>query len=390
MSEYEFKDQLENKSYAELLEMENVLANKILVQSVLGTGSSITNTKITGELEVVAGVLKSANYVAGTSGWQLTPTSGELNFAVSVDSLDIPDLITANSFHVDVDGNAWWGATTLAGALAAVLKTGVASFKSITLDTNVIIKDMQAGSVVDGQYINSLNVSKLVTGTISSKQITLAITGGSGDSYVAAGKTDFTNVQTGFILGLDDSDGDTPKFYIGDATSYLYWDGTDLTYTGHGVWIRYGSVTFAGESGDKTFSALPAHDFWLLVIDIENDLNGANIVYMYVNGQTGANDYTYTDPSSGHTATLANQSYFKLGDLPLIDRVGSGEILIQGKHRNGFKNIINQSFACTSLASETMISGFIDGNAADITSVTLRMSQVATGTVTLFYKDVTY
>jgi len=232
MSEYEFKDQLENKSYAELLEMENVLANKILVQSVLGTGSSITNTKITGELEVVAGVLKSANYVAGTSGWQLTPTSGELNFAVSVDSLDIPDLITANSFHVDVDGNAWWGATTLAGALAAVLKTGVASFKSITLDTNVIIKDMQAGSVVDGQYINSLNVSKLVTGTISSKQITLAITGGSGDSYIGAGKTDFTNVQTGFILGLDDSDGDTPKFFIGDATTYLNWDGTTLIVAG--------------------------------------------------------------------------------------------------------------------------------------------------------------
>ena len=232
MSEYEFKDQLENKSYAELLEMENVLANKILVQSVLGTGSSITNTKITGELEVVAGVLKSANYVAGTSGWQLTPTSGELNFAVSVDSLDIPDLITANSFHVDVDGNAWWGATTLAGALAAVLKTGVASFKSITLDTNVIIKDMQAGSVVDGTYINSLNVSKLVTGTISSKAITLAITGGTGDSYIAAGKTDFTNTDAGFIIGLDDSDSDKAKFYIGDATTYLNWDGVALIIAG--------------------------------------------------------------------------------------------------------------------------------------------------------------
>jgi len=191
---------------------------------------------------------------AGGQGIFWDQSAGVLSIlgGLSIDYLDIPDTVTANSFHVDVDGNAWWGATTLAGALAAVLKTGVASFKSITLDTNVIIKDMQAGSVVDGTYINSLNVSKLVTGTISSKQITLAITGGSGDSYIGAGKTDFTNVQTGFILGLDDSDGDTPKFFIGDATTYLNWDGANLTVSASSI-VKLFTAGMAITLGEAVF-----------------------------------------------------------------------------------------------------------------------------------------
>ncbi len=52
---------------------------------------------------------------------------------LTVDHLDIPDTITANSFHVDTSGNAWWGATTLVGSSAKVLNTGAASFNSMTI-----------------------------------------------------------------------------------------------------------------------------------------------------------------------------------------------------------------------------------------------------------------
>ncbi len=87
-------------------------------------------------------------------------------------------------------------------------------------------------AIITNAKINDLNVAKLTAGTVSSKIITLAVAAGAGDCYIGAGKTDFTNAQTGFILGLDDSDGDKPKFYIGSPTKYLNWDGTALTIRG--------------------------------------------------------------------------------------------------------------------------------------------------------------
>lgn len=89
-------------------------------------------------------------------------------------------------------------------------------------------------SVVGNAYITDLSVSKLTAGTITSKAITLAVSDGSGDAKIQAGKTDFGNDSTaGFILGLDDSDGNKAKFEIGSSASkMLKYDGQDLTLTG--------------------------------------------------------------------------------------------------------------------------------------------------------------
>ncbi len=83
-----------------------------------------------------------------------------------------------------------------------------------------------------GMYVGSLTVNQLVSGTIRSKTVTLAVTAGAGDSYFNAGKTDFTNTDSGFILGIDDSDSDKAKFYIGDSSKYLNWDGSDVILQG--------------------------------------------------------------------------------------------------------------------------------------------------------------
>ncbi len=85
---------------------------------------------------------------------------------------------------------------------------------------------------------------RLTSGSIYSKQIDLAVADGTGDTRIAAGKTDFDNTVAGFILGIDDSDSDTPKFYIGDATKYLNWDGTNADVTA----FRYLEVYTAGEN----------------------------------------------------------------------------------------------------------------------------------------------
>jgi len=91
--------------------------------------------------------------------------------------------------------------------------------------------------ILDAAIVNAkiadCSVSKLTAGTITSKTITLSVSDGSGDSYIAAGKTDFTNVGTaGFILGIDDDDSNLAKFYIGNSSYYLNWTGTGLTVQG--------------------------------------------------------------------------------------------------------------------------------------------------------------
>lgn len=73
--------------------------------------------------------------------------------------------------------------------------------------------------------------AKLGDGVGQSGRLTLSHASGYGDTYIAAGKTTFTNTDAGFILGIDDDD-DTAKIYIGDSTNYFSWDGTDVTISG--------------------------------------------------------------------------------------------------------------------------------------------------------------
>lgn len=108
-------------------------------------------------------------------------------------------------------------------------------------------------AIITNAKIDSLAVSKLTAGTITSKTISLAVAAGTGDSYIAAGKTDFTNTDAGFILGLDDSDSDLAKFYIGNNSIYMNWDGSSLTLNSAGINVLneglkfYDSTTLRGE-----------------------------------------------------------------------------------------------------------------------------------------------
>ena len=58
-------------------------------------------------------------------------TSLVITTTILVAAIDIPDTISANSFHVDTSGNAWWGATALGSAVASILNTGAANGVSI-------------------------------------------------------------------------------------------------------------------------------------------------------------------------------------------------------------------------------------------------------------------
>jgi hypothetical protein len=93
-------------------------------------------------------------------------------------------------------------------------------------------------AIITNAKIVSLEVSKLTAGSIVSKNIELSFTEGAGDCCIRAGKTDFDHDETGFIMGIDDSDSNKVKLIIGTPTEYLMVDGSTFVNT-----LRVGGYT---------------------------------------------------------------------------------------------------------------------------------------------------
>jgi hypothetical protein len=101
----------------------------------------------------------SENFVTGSAGW-IIRGDGTAEFnggGVSVSELHIPDEdTTADSMHVDSDGNTWWGCTATDfaadndNALAYILKTGVAKFQSSSVNGRTLQYDPVFGDGSDG------------------------------------------------------------------------------------------------------------------------------------------------------------------------------------------------------------------------------------------------
>ena len=81
-----------------------------------------------------------------------------------------------------------------------------------------------------------VNSSLLGDGVGQSGTLTMSLAPNQGDVYIRAviDAGDFANTgaKTGFILGIDDSDSDTPKFYFGSPSNYIKYDGSTLTVAG--------------------------------------------------------------------------------------------------------------------------------------------------------------
>jgi hypothetical protein len=128
-----------------------------------------------------AGTLSAA---AGTLGSITAGTFTGITIAIGTGN----DIFKADSNGIYL-GNATFASApfrvTMAGALTA---TSATITGDITATTG---------------YFQTVTLGK--TG-VASGTLTLQLYGTHGDTYINSGKTDFTNVDTGFILGLDDSD----------------------------------------------------------------------------------------------------------------------------------------------------------------------------------------
>lgn len=136
-----------------------------------------------------------------------------LSGSITASEIHIPSISAgANSFHVDVDGNVWWSSATLGGAAHKILKDGTATLKKVTLETNVVIKDLQAGSVIAGTYIDKLEANKIVAGSgiinALSVKSTLTMGDASNDGIIAS--YNWNDSDPGFYI----KGGATPIFKI--------------------------------------------------------------------------------------------------------------------------------------------------------------------------------
>ncbi len=97
--------------------------------------------------------------------------------------------------------------------------------------------------------------SQLGDGVNESGTITLHLAPGQGDCYIKGGTVDVAawTCTGGFILGMDDSDGDKTKFFIGDSGGHsLSWNGSVLAVTG----------TLTATTGNIGGFYIGANDLW--------------------------------------------------------------------------------------------------------------------------------
>ena len=160
-----------------------------------------------GNTTVEDGYFQSNNYVAATTGWRLSPTTAELNVSTALKSLDIPDTTTANSFHVNTAGDAWWGAAAIGDALAKVLKTGAITGSNVTI----------TGGAISGSSIASIPNDTVTNISLMecSHDIVFSVTDADTIAW-AAGTIVFSNGRTFTI-----SAGNTGNMA---ALTYIYLD----------------------------------------------------------------------------------------------------------------------------------------------------------------------
>lgn len=228
-----------------------------------------------------------------------------------------------------------------------------------------------------GNKISELNVEKLITGTIKSKRITLEVIDGNGDVWIGAGKVDFTNTDAGFIIGIDDSDGNKAKVYLGDSTNYLNWDGSTLTISGS---IVVGPGTSPGIQSWQYDGAFTASDSDTVAWATGTLTLASGTTYSITGANTGnmsAKTYIYLDTA---VSTTALQTSTTAGDA-----VGANKILIAtAQNSSGGKDAIFQMLGGRGDQSVLVANGNIQANSVDTDELVASSVIVGDGDKTTF------
>lgn len=268
-------------------------------------------------------------------GTTLTVTGG-----IVVNHIDIPDTISANSFHVDSMGNTWWGATTLGASTASVTNSGNASFSNVTIlgglialgttvQTPVLTQSFTAnGAITSGRAIilgngtsGYLTADNLVGASFYSIGSSLGFPI-PGNVNTQGGQTFFTSITTTAIRAVL-ARMRTNNFGGGGgyaAVADIYAVDVNHKPTGSSLGQTPVVVLTINTTADYTFTwttpiALSANTEYAIIFTPGTALpSGGNIDIVYNTAQYLV-DYFITSAANVYTASAANGEYFRVWEV---------------------------------------------------------------------------
>jgi len=390
---------------------------------------SLTVNKLRAGTLNVDAYLQSTGYVAGTTGWRIngdgsvefdsgyfrgdiTGATGTFSGTITGGSLNIPDTTTANSFHVETDGDTFWGTTPALftsdnnNAPAYILRTGAARFTDIAISigsSNSIFKADTNGIYLGNATFASapfrVNMSGALTAT--SATITGAITASSGSITggfsVLAGLTvgsggSFSSGQTNYDTGtgfwLDYNSG-TPRFSLGNsAGNKLTWDGTTMTITG-----SLSATT--GSIGGWTINSTSITDV-AAVVGLSSAVTGGDDIRFWAGNVTpasaafrvteaGALTATSATITGAITATSGTIGSFTIGTYLYTGSKTAYNDANAGVHIGGDgigigNNVFTVSSAGALVATSATITGAITATSGAIGGWNINSTSIYTGT----------
>ena len=223
---------------------------------------------------------------------------------------------------------------------------------------------------------------------------------------IFSGKTTFNNVQTGYRLGIDTDN--LAKFYIGNSTDYLNWDGTSLIIRGNFV---IGGTIITVDTFEEIQPALDDVNFVsggvVNLVPGQTYTATSNIVH-YSNTTLNGNGATIDFNGGAYQIQAFGTNVYATGTITVADDsatvVGSGttwtaamvgrSILIQGTwyEITTFTDTTHITIEVAFSQSVNAVSGdtYVIADPifrADLTNLTLQNSTATTGTVYYRYSN---
>lgn len=255
----------------------------------------------------------------GTAKFYIGNTTSYLNWdgatltvkgSISATAIDIPDTVTANSFHVDSSGNAWWGATTLAASTANVTAAGVGTFAGLS----VLNKKTYTCFETAGRFVSTAGGTG--TNSFGNQGVTIA-PGATGSSYsilqwkignVLTNNPTFT--CTIVALGLVAASGSS-RCYIGLGQPTVSGSGISYANNSHvGITINKdsGTVNVGSEMNDGSASSNVGANFTTIsdndVLEIFIKMTAASVKWYY---RKNGGALTLGDTQTTHIPSAAGE-----------------------------------------------------------------------------------
>ena len=273
-----------------------------------------------------------------------------------------------------------------------------------------IVQSDQENPLISNQYIASLTAAKITAGTIGAHEIVLTQAGAAtvysapantavirssnysantagwlirGDGFaefdqaairgtVKAGAV-FINEHNRWKANTTGSVISTPEFKVGSSTKYLYWDGTNLTFTGN---LSAAGGTFSGNlsAAGGTFSGELSGG--TISIGSSNSIFKADSNGIYLGNSTFSSAPFRVTPQGGLVANNANIT----GTINATSGNISGDLITGGTISGTSIDINNGAFQVNSDGSLTATSANISGE-INATSGNIG-GDLVTGTIT--------